>query len=162
MAMPRSFLDTLLDGPFELRSRPEPLPGDLRLAWGIALAILILGRSRGKRASLQKLHFMAYSARTKATRAETMRVFTGAVSPGDLVVRVEPWLNRAVTFATAGGLIVSEHGKSFKLTDEGIKVLERISSAEHVMAEEKAFLNAVSARATESSIDRVMRMERLL
>lgn len=52
MAMPPSFLDTLLDGPFELTPRPEPVAGDLRMSWGIALVILILGRSRGKRASL--------------------------------------------------------------------------------------------------------------
>jgi hypothetical protein len=31
----------LLDGPYELSARPEPLPGDLRLAWGIAVLIVI-------------------------------------------------------------------------------------------------------------------------
>ena len=102
-AMPPDFLGTLLDGPFELTSRPEPVPGDLRMAWGIALIILILGRSRGKRASLQKLHFMAHSARTKESREEVRRVFTGDRGPADLVVRVEPWLNRAIAFATAAG-----------------------------------------------------------
>jgi hypothetical protein len=60
--MQASLRDLLLDGPFELSARPEPIPGDLRLAWGIALVILILGRSRAKRASLQKLHFMAHSS----------------------------------------------------------------------------------------------------
>ena len=72
--------DLLLDGPFELSARPEPLPGDLRLAWGMALVILILGRSRGKRASLQKLHFMAHSARTRATREQTIHLFAGGLS----------------------------------------------------------------------------------
>ncbi len=130
MAMPPSFLDILLDGPFELTSRPEPVPGDLRLAWGIALVILILGRSRAKRASLQKLHFMAHSARTRASREEVIRVFAGDLSPADLVVRVEPWLNRAIAFATAAGLVALEHGRYVKLTDDGNKTLERISSGE--------------------------------
>jgi hypothetical protein len=94
--MPPDFLDTLLDGPFELTSRPEPVPGDLRMAWGIALVILILGPSRGMRASLQKLHFMAHSARTKESREEVRRVFTGDRSPADLVVRVEPSLNETL------------------------------------------------------------------
>jgi hypothetical protein len=160
--MPPDFLDTLLDGPFELTSRPEPVPGDLRMAWGIALVILILGRSRGKRASLQKLHFMAHSARTKESREEVRRVFTGDRSPADLVVRVEPWLNRAIAFATAAGLIALEHGRSLKLTDDGLKTLERISSAESVMTEERTFLDVISPRATEAAVEKVMRMEGLL
>lgn len=161
-AMPPDFLGTLLDGPFELTSRPEPVPGDLRMAWGIALIILILGRSRGKRASLQKLHFMAHSARTKESREEVRRVFTGDRGPADLVVRVEPWLNRAIAFATAAGLITLERGRSLKLTDDGLKTLERISSAELVMTEERTFLDVISPRATEAAVEKVMRMERLL
>lgn len=160
--MPPDFLDTLLDGPFELVSKPEPVPGDLRVAWGIALVILILGQSRGKRASLQKLHFMAHSARTKESREEVRGLFSGDRSPTDLVVRVEPWLNRAIAFATATGLITLEHGRSLKLTNNGLKTLERISSADSIMTEERNFLDAISSRATESAVEKVMRMERLL
>jgi hypothetical protein len=160
--MPSNLLDAILDGPFELTSRPEPVAGDLRLAWGIALVILILGGSRGKRVSLQKLHFMAHSARTRATRDEVKRVFAGHLSAADLVVRVEPWLNRAVAFAKAAGLVALENGKHVKLTEDGIAMLERISSAESVMVEEKTFLAIVAPHATEAAIDKVMRMERLL
>jgi hypothetical protein len=160
--MSLNLLDLLLDGPFELTPRPEPVPGDLRLSWGIALVILILGRSRGKRASLQKLHFMAHSARTRSTRDEVKRIFAGGLRPSDMVVRVEPWLNRAVTFATATGLVSLEHGRHVKLTEKGIKTLEEISSTDSVMAEEKAFLEIVGPRATEAIIDKIMRMEQLL
>jgi hypothetical protein len=159
--MSPSFLDTLLDGPFELTSRPEPVPGDLRMAWGIALIILILGRSRGRRASLQKLHFMAHSARTKESREEVCHVFTGDRSSSDLVVRVEPWLNRAIAFATAAGLITLEHGRSVQLTDEGMKTLDRINSGDSVMIDERIFLDTISPRATESAVERLMRMEPL-
>ena len=72
---------------------------------------------------------MAHSARTKKSRDDVNRMFAGDLSPGDLVVRVEPWLNRAVGFATAAGLVTLEHGKSVKLTNDGIKTLEHISSA---------------------------------
>jgi len=160
--MPHSFLDALLDGPFELASRPEPVPGDLRLAWGIAVVILILGRSRGKRASLQKLHFMAHSTRTRQAREETMRVLEGRVATAALVVRVEPWLNRALAFARASGLVAIEHGSHAKLTNEGISALEKISDAESVLSEEKVFLDAFGPRATEATILKIMRMERLV
>jgi|SRR5271155_5743021 len=157
-----SLRDILLDGPFELSARPEPVPGDLRLAWGIALVILILGRSRAKRASLQKLHFMAHSARTRATRDQAKRLFAGALSTADMVVRVEPWLNRAIAFATAAGLVSLEHGRNARLTEDGIKALEGIFSAGSVMAEEKAFLDAISPQATEGRVEKIMRMEQLL
>ena len=156
-----NFLDALLDGPFELTARPEPVPGDLRLAWGIAVVILILGRSRGKRASLQKLHFMAHSTRTRHAREEAMRVIEGRVTTAALVVRVEPWLNRALAFAQAAGLVAIEHGSHAKLTNDGIAALEKITKTDSVLLEEKAFLGAFGQRATETTIEKIMRMERL-
>jgi hypothetical protein len=157
-----SLRDILLDGPFELSARPEPLPGDLRLAWGIALVLLILGRSRAKRASLQKLHFMAHCARTRATRDQAKRLFAGDLSTADMVVRVEPWLNRAVAFATAARLVTLEHGGHARLTETGIQTFERISEAQVLMTEEKAFLDDIARQATEARIEKIMRMEQLL
>lgn len=154
-----SILDTLLDGPFELTPGPDPIPGDLRMAWGIALVVLVLGRSRGNKASLQKLHLMAYSARTRQSRQEALRVFNGALSPSDLLVRVEPWLNRAIAFARGARLIELERGKSVRLTQRGLKLLETVADAEAVLAEERAFIDAIGRRATESAVERIMRME---
>jgi hypothetical protein len=160
--MPPSLLDRLLDGPFELAAQPEPLAGDLRPAWGIALLVLILGRSRGKRATLQKLHFLAHSARTREARQQAHRVFTGVLRPADLVVRVEPWLNRAIALAKGYGLVEFEGGRGAKLTDRGLDLLKEIEAATTVLLEEKAFLDAVGGLATEGRIEKIMRMELLL
>ena len=157
--MPADFLDVLLDGPFALTPRLEPVSGDLRRAWGIALIILILGKSRGKRASLQKLHFLGHSARTRQTRQEVEQVFSGERRPSDLVVRVEPWLNRALAFAKGAGLIELEKGKSAKLTDAGLQACEILNRQLGMCAEEKEFLETVGAKATEAAIEKIMRME---
>ncbi len=157
--MPASFLDVLLDGPFALTPRPEPVPGDLRRAWGIALLILIFGKSRGKRASLQKLHFLGHSARTRQTRLEVQEVFKGERRPSDLVVRVEPGLNRALAFAKGAGLIELEKGKSAKLTGAGHQACEILNEQTGMCAEEKTFLEAVGPKATEAAIEKIMRME---
>jgi hypothetical protein len=157
--MPASLIDALLDGPFALTPRPEPVPGDLRRAWGIALIILILGNSRGKRASLQKLHFLSHSARMRQTRQEAQEVFSGERPPSDLVVRVEPWLNRALAFAKGANLIELEKGKSAKLTDAGHRVCELLYRHPEMCAEEKAFLEAVGTKATERAVQKIMRME---
>jgi hypothetical protein len=158
MIMPPRLLDAILDGPFEFTARPEPIPGDLRRAWGIAVVVLILGGSRGKRASLQKLHFMAHAVRTPETRQRALQVFGGALRPADVVVRVEPWLNRAVAFAKGGGLIELDRGKRAKLTQCGLDLLT-VLSAEGVLPEEKAFIRAVGAKATEGAIEKIMRMD---
>ena len=161
--MSPSLIDILLDGPFELTPRPEPVPGDLRLAWGIAIVVLMLGRSRAKRASLQKLHFLAHSVRTRQTRIEAQRVFDGALQPADFLVRVEPWINRAIAFARGAGLIELEGGKSAKLTQQrGLEMLAVLSSDETVLAEEKAFIEAVGPRATEGAVEKIVRMEETL
>jgi hypothetical protein len=160
--MQASLRDLLLDGPFELSARPEPIPGDLRLAWGIALVVLILGRSRAKRASLQKLHFMAHSARTRTTRDQAQRLFDGTLNTADMIVHVEPWLNRALAFARAAHLVSLEHGGPARLTDSGIQTFEQISSAESLLVEEKVFLDDIAKQATEGAIEKIMRMEQLL
>jgi hypothetical protein len=157
--MPAKFLDTLLDGPFALTPRPEPVPGDLRRAWGIALIILILGRSRGKRASLQKLHFLGHSARTRQTRHEAQQVFVGERRTSDFVVRVEPWLNRALAFAKGAGLVELEKGKTARLTESGIDVCKTLYEQTSLCSEEKAFLENVGSKATEAAIEKIMRME---
>jgi hypothetical protein len=157
--MSANLINALLDGPFALTPRPEPVPGDLRVAWGIALVVLILSKSRRQRASLQKLHFLAHSARTRQTRLEAQQVFTRERRPSDFVVRVEPWLNRALAFARGAGLIDLEKGKSAKLTQRGLQVCEALYQHPTVCAEEKQFLEEVGTKATEAAVGKIMRME---
>jgi hypothetical protein len=135
------------------------VPGDLRLGWGIALVVLMLGKSRGKRASLQKLHFLAHSIRTRQTRIKVQQVFARTLRPSDILVRVEPWLNRALAFAKGARLIEMEGGRSAKLTERGLRILEALHEDDAVFVEEKQFLDAVGAKATENNVDKIMRME---
>jgi hypothetical protein len=157
--MSHNLLNALLDGPFKLTPRPEPVAGDLRLAWGITLVLVILGNSHGKTASLQKLHFLAHSVRTKQTRLEVIQVFAGERAPADFLVRVEPWLNRAISYAKAEGLVELKKGKSAKLTVQGIKVLDTIFATEDLMSEERAFLMSIRQKASEVAIEKIMKLE---
>ena len=75
---------------------------------------------------------------------------------------MEPWLNRAIALAKGYGLIELESGRGAKLTDPGVELFEEIEAANMVLAEEKAFLDAVGGAATEARIDKIMRMEALL
>jgi hypothetical protein len=159
MTMPRSLLSELLDGPFVLTPRPEPVPGDLRIGWGMALVVLLLGASRGKRASLQKLHFLAHSIRTRHTRLQVQALFAKQLRPLDLVIRVEPWLNRALALAKGARLIQMENGKAARLTNRGLQLLKALYDDHAVFIEEKQFLQGVAVTATERAVEQIMRMD---
>ena len=105
---------------------------------------------------------MAHSARTRVTREQTQRLFAGGLSTAEMVVRVEPWLNRAISFATAAHLVSLERGVHARLTDAGVQVFDKISEADSIMVEEKDFLDVIARQATEGTIDKIMRMEQLL
>jgi hypothetical protein len=148
----------LLRGSFSITQRPQPLPGDLRIGWGVALLILVLGASRGQRASLQKLHFLAHLSRTRTTREQTLGVLHRTVPPAMLSVRVEPWVNRATAFAIGEGLAVLRDGKAVSLSDNG-RTLYKSLIGLPVLEEEKRFLGEVGPRATEKVIEKIMKME---
>ena len=152
--MSASLINALLDGPFALTPRPEPVPGDLRVAWGIALVVLILGKSRGKRASLQKLHFLAHSARTRQARLEAQEVFARERRPSDFVVRVEPWLNRALAFARGAGLIDLEKGKSANRLRVASKCVRRCISIPRCVRRKRHFLKKSARRQRKQPLKR--------
>jgi len=157
--MSTNLLDSILDGPFALTRRPEPVSGDLRIGWGIAIIVLILGKCRGKRASLQKLHFLAHSIRTCKARTDTLKVFARTLRSSDIIIRVEPWLNRALAFANGSGLIELEKGNSAKLSSAGLRVLATLYEDEGLFTEEKRFLDTIGTQATEETIRKIMGME---
>jgi hypothetical protein len=160
MTMSSEALKRLLDAPFHVTARREPIAGDLRLEWGLATTALILSKSRGQRASLQKIHFLAHSIRTKASQRHATGMFDGRLRSHELVVRVDPWVNRALAFAHGLGLVTLDGGKAAKLTSKGITYARQIAQAD-VLADEKRFLNSVADRATEGAVTKIMRMESL-
>lgn len=150
-------LKDLYSGDFTVTERPSPVAGDLRIAWGQSLLLLLLAASRAKKASLQKVHFLAHLSRTHASRQFTRDVLNRRKEPKDLSIRVEPWVNRAVAFAIANKF-VSTNGKLLQLTDHGKQAAAALLR-EGVMAEESDFLQAVGKIATEQVIEHIMKME---
>jgi hypothetical protein len=151
-------LRRMLRGTFTIHDRAQPVPGDLRINWGVALILLVLASSRGQRCSLQKLHFLAHLSRTSHTRTQTRQVLDRTRQPSTLSVRIEPWVNRALAFAVAEGYAVMKDGKAAALTDQGKAMVDDLSALS-VLADERAFLATVGPRATERVVDLIMKME---
>jgi hypothetical protein len=157
-----SSLKAFLSGPFSFNGRPEPVAGDLRMSWGIAILLLSLLGSRGKKGSFQKLQFLAHAVRIPEGRDDVRALLQGRLRASDISVRVEPWLNRAVSFAHALKLISVDRGKSVSLTDKGVEMANAIANNTEVLSEERAFLFEVAPKLTEGLLTKIWRMEDLL
>lgn len=156
------FRNAILGGSFTFTARPDPVPGDLRMSWGIAVLMLTLFYSRGKKSNFQKLQFLAHSVRLPEGREEVRGLLSGEYRPNEVSVRVEPSLNRAVAFAHALGMVKIDKGTSISLTDKGAGVAQAIVEQGETLAEEAKFLSEVAPRMTDALMKRVWRLEDLI
>lgn len=157
-----TLLKSLLTGPFSFEARPEPVAGDLRMSWGIAVLLLSLFYSRGKKGSFQRIQFLAHAVRLPEGRQDVRDLIEGRIRPADISVRVEPWLNRAVAFGHALKLLSVDKGKSVSLTSKGSEIASIIANASDLLADERAFLSQIAPRLTENTLTKIWRMEDLL
>jgi hypothetical protein len=147
---------------FSFTARPEPVAGDLRMSWGIGILLLSLFHTHGKKGSFQKLQFLAHAVRTPEGRDEVRDLMAGKLRVTEVSVRVEPWLNRAVSYAHGLGFVNVTKGKSVSLTDNGREVAATLDADDAVFKEERAFLADVAKKLTEAQLAKIWRMEDLL
>lgn len=162
MSSESTLRQAILNGAFTFTARPDPIPGDLRMSWGIAVLILALFYSRAKKSNFQKLQFMAHAVRLPEGREEVRGLLSGKYRPTEVSVRVEPSLNRAVAMAHALKLVKIEKGISVSLTDRGKKMAAAIEKDNDTLKEEMSFLREVAPKMTEALMKRVWRLEELL
>lgn len=157
-----SLRSTIRNGTFSYTARPDPVPGDLRMSWGISVLVLALFFSRAKKSNFQKLQFMIHAVRLPEGRDEVRGLLLGMYRPNEVSVRVEPSLNRAVAMAHALKLVTIAKGTTISLTDAGKRIAEDIAKGNDTLMEEIAFLQEVAPRITDVLMKRVWRLEDLL
>lgn len=162
MSSEASLRNAILSGAFTYTARPDPMPGDLRMSWGIAVLVLAIFYSRAKKSNFQKLQFMAHAVRLPEGREEVRRLLSGEYKPNDVSVRVEPSLNRAVALAHALKLVKIEKGTSVSLTDIGEKMASAIVKGDDTLKEEVSFLREVAPKMTDALMKRIWRLEDLI
>jgi hypothetical protein len=147
-----------LSVPFVFRHRPGTVPGDLRPGWRIGLIILLMNECcRSTKTSLTKLHVLNWAIRSQETRALLLAMLDGSNAVRSLIVRFEPFLNRAVDFGIGEGLLKrSAGGKGIELTSTGKRLAEDIKKADEAFSSEKQFITAVGKRVTETFVDDVL------
>ncbi|MCT8999942.1 hypothetical protein [Chelativorans intermedius] len=156
------FRSAILGGAFTYTARPDPVPGDLRMSWGMATLVLTLFYSRGKKSNFQKLQFLAHAVRLPEGREEVRGFLAGEYRPTEVSVRVEPSLNRAVALAHGLKLVKIDKGTSISLTEQGEKMAQAILEQGDSLKEETEFLREVAPRMTDALMKRVWRLEDLI
>lgn len=162
MAADNLFKQAITGSTFSFTARPEPVAGDLRMSWGIGVLLLSLFHAHGKKASFQKLQFLAHAVRTPEGRDDVRALMAGRLRTTDVSVRVEPWLNRAVSYGHGLGFVEVTKGKTVGLTDKGKEVAAALDADAAVFKEERPFLADVARKLTEAQLTKIWRMEDLL
>lgn len=150
---------------FSFSERPSPVPGDLRINWRVSLILLIALSSRMNRVSLAKMHVLTEAVRSPVSFQLLQRIIAGLQSPLDWPVRVEPALARAVDL-TVGDRLASWTNLSgrigIELTSAGVTAARAVKELPDAMVDEQKCLDAMSSRATETLVTRLISNERLL
>ena len=137
---------------FVFRRRPFSIPADLRPLWRISLVILILRKCcQRQRSHLRRLHVLNWACSSPENRDEFVALLDGQILPDSIIVRYEPWLDRAIELAEGEGLL-SRHGAVVELTPEGMEMASQIMADNRILAPEKEFLEVVGRKASEKAI----------
>lgn len=149
----QSFSDSEFDTPFLFQRRPLSLPEDLRPSWRIALLVLLMhGCCRGSKSSRARLHVLSWSVRSADSLQNLLSATTGELNPRSLIVRVDPFLDRAIDFAVGEGLIERIGGKGLNLTSSGKNYASAIEEAAEIFVLEKSFIQAIGHKVTEDLV----------
>lgn len=148
--------DPILGAAFRLQSRPAPIAGDLRIWWGVALVVLVLGACRGRRASLPKLHLLAHASRTKRGRSDLMEYVESPYKATPPAIRYEPWLNRALAYAAGLGFVTRLNGKTAALLPLGEEFLKTLRQTDDVLKEEQTFAAVCAKSISEGDVKRLL------
>lgn len=155
--MKRNDLIELLDIPFTFQKRPVAIPADLRADWRIGVLVLILYIScRGCRASLTKLHVMNWAVRSNEGTELFLKLCVGDVNPDSIIVRFEPWLNRAIDLSIAEGILHRIDGDRVELTPSGKNMAREILGNKECFEKEKEFLQSLRKSISEEKLKKII------
>jgi hypothetical protein len=133
---------SLLDVPFNFKRRPIPLAADERLAYRLAILLLLLRDcSRGNKSTLKRLHFLDWAVQ-ESDRAAAVKEMTGLGDLGRTIIRYDPLVDTALRFAAAEKLVTIDAAR-IELTDSGSAFLKAIDAEADLLSEEKAAMRTL-------------------
>ena len=146
----------ILDVSFNFENRPGPVPGEMRPHWKMATLLLLLNYSRGKKASLRKLHVLDWIMRNSESREKYLKYVKGELLRTSIIIRIDPGLNYTLDLIRAEGLIKLVEGKTVVMTKNGEEFVKEIEKDENLLIDEKKFVFAIKSNIQESRIEELL------
>ena len=134
-------------------AKPDAVPYNYRISYKVAQVCLILAKSCwGKSGCLPiKLHMISFALCSKSVMDKLLDFAQNEfISPP--IVRFDPSVNRAVTFAIAEGLVFQGNNGKYLLTDKGRNLVAEIDKDATVLVAEKFDLASLSKKLTDQKI----------
>ena len=150
-------LEPLLRTSVSFSTRPNPIPGDLRPLWRIALLLAAFRACRGESATPQQLHALDWGARNESA-GEALLAFLDGTSGGHLyqpIVRIDPAVTRAINFGIASGLMERDGAIRLHATTPGKQFLQEIEDSGDILVRERNFLSSLPKKLSQAHIDRL-------
>ena len=132
----------------------QPIPGDLRVAWRLALVTLVVNKCRGARASWNQVHVLSWALLTRMETPELTRRLSGHRAFSDRPIGVDPGVNAAIDLAFGYGLL-TRVGATLSLTDAGRRLLNAIQASD-AFEVERTLLDNIPGKVTRGAADSAM------
>ena len=136
-------------------AKPDAVPYNCRISYKVTQLCLIMRIcGRGDVCSLIKLHMISFALISRENMRSLVEFADGIGNAP--IVRFDPSVNQALTYAIGYGLIKRQQNAKFKLTDRGRRLAEQIKAVGDLMAVEISDLNLLSKKLTESKIEEIV------
>ncbi len=138
-------------------AKPDAVPYNYRISYKVSQLCLILHICGWRNVcSLVKIHMISFALISQNNMTKLIDYVNGlGFSP---IVRFDPAVNRALSFAVAYGFVEQQKTGKYKLTDQGERLAEQIITVKDLMVSEIHNLNMLEKKLTEYKVDTLMGM----
>lgn len=147
--VPIEYTDIVFD------AKPDAVPYNCRISYKVTQICLIMRIcGYGNVCSLIKLHMISFALISRENMRSLIEFADGIGSAP--IVRFDPSVNRALTYAIGYGLIRRQQNAKYKLTYRGKLLAEQIKAVGDLMVVEIGDLNLLSKKLTESKVEEIV------
>lgn len=134
-------------------AKPNAVPYNYRISYKVSQICLILDKSCWGKSGCSpvKLHMISFALSSREIMERLISFTQSDYSPPP-IVRFDPAVNRAVSFAIADGLIFQAANGKYVLTDKGKRLVSEIEKDYEVLVVEKQDLTTLSKKLTDEKI----------
>ena len=132
-------------------AKPDAIPYNYRISYKVSqLCLIMYICGWGNSCSLIKIHMISFALLSRENMDNLIN-FSERKNES-VIVRFDPAVNRALTYAIAYGFIIQQKTGNYKLTEQGKGLAQRIKLAGDLMVTEISELTDLSKKLTEARI----------